>query len=165
VRDRLYRSRTDRILFGVAGGFAEWLDVDPSLVRIVWALLVFAGGAGFLLYVVAAIVIPEEPSTAAIPPAPADPMAPPDASAGPATTGMAAVGRGRRAGRARGRADRSGGGSGVLVLGAILVLIGGWFLVRDLVPGIDERLLLPGILILIGLLLVVGALRRNETRR
>ena len=61
MRDRLYRSRDDRILFGVAGGVAEWLDLDPSLVRIVWALLVFAGGVGFLLYVVMAFVIPEEP--------------------------------------------------------------------------------------------------------
>src|SRR5919197_250646 len=61
VRDRLYRSRTDRMLFGVAGGMADWLDLDPSLVRLVWALLVVAGGVGFLLYIVAAIIIPEEP--------------------------------------------------------------------------------------------------------
>lgn len=61
MRDRLYRSRDDRILFGVAGGVADWLDLDPSLVRIVWALLFFAGGVGFLLYVVMAFVIPEEP--------------------------------------------------------------------------------------------------------
>ena len=55
---RLYRSRDDRMLFGVAGGMARYLDIDPSIVRIVWALLVLAGGAGFLLYIVAAIVIP-----------------------------------------------------------------------------------------------------------
>jgi len=61
VHDRLYRSRDDRMLFGVAGGMADWLDVDPAIVRIVWALLILAGGAGLLLYVVAAIVIPEEP--------------------------------------------------------------------------------------------------------
>src|SRR5690349_22554134 len=61
VRERLYRSRSDRMLFGVAGGMADWLDLDPSLVRIVWAILVLAGGVGLLLYIVAAIVIPEEP--------------------------------------------------------------------------------------------------------
>lgn len=49
------------MLFGVAGGMADWLDIDPAIVRIVWALLIFAGGAGLLLYIVAAIVIPEEP--------------------------------------------------------------------------------------------------------
>ena len=39
MNDRLYRSRTDRMLAGVAGGLAEMWDADPSLVRIVWALL------------------------------------------------------------------------------------------------------------------------------
>ena len=48
MRERLYRSRTDRILFGVAGGVADWLDVDPALVRIVFALLVFAGMLMFI---------------------------------------------------------------------------------------------------------------------
>src|SRR5512143_2295390 len=61
VRERLYRSRTDRMLFGVAGGMAEWLDLDPAVVRLVWALLILAGGIGFLLYIIAAIVVPEEP--------------------------------------------------------------------------------------------------------
>ncbi|MEZ0241124.1 MAG: PspC domain-containing protein, partial [Chloroflexota bacterium] len=61
MHERLYRSRDDRMIFGVAGGMADWLDVDPAIVRIVWALLIFAGGAGLLLYIVAAIVIPEEP--------------------------------------------------------------------------------------------------------
>ena len=43
--DRLYRSRQDRMLAGVAGGLAEMWDADPSLVRIIWALLViFTGG-------------------------------------------------------------------------------------------------------------------------
>jgi phage shock protein PspC (stress-responsive transcriptional regulator) len=61
VHERLYRSRDDRMLFGVAGGMADWLDIDPAIVRIVWALLIFAAGTGILLYIVAAIVIPEEP--------------------------------------------------------------------------------------------------------
>lgn len=61
MHERLYRSRDDRMLFGVAGGMADWLDIDPAIVRIVWALLIFAAGTGILLYIVAAIVIPEEP--------------------------------------------------------------------------------------------------------
>ena len=60
--DRLYRSRTDRMIAGVAGGLAEHYDLDPSLVRIGWALLIlFTGGLFFLLYIVMAIVVPEEP--------------------------------------------------------------------------------------------------------
>jgi phage shock protein PspC (stress-responsive transcriptional regulator) len=82
VHDRLYRSRDDRMLFGVAGGMADWLDIDPAIVRIVWALLIFAGGAGLLLYIVAAIVIPEEPLERADVAVPKS--APPAANAGAA---------------------------------------------------------------------------------
>ncbi|MEO8462293.1 MAG: PspC domain-containing protein, partial [Chloroflexota bacterium] len=43
IRDRLYRSRVDRVISGVAGGVAEWLDIDPSLVRIAFVLTALAG--------------------------------------------------------------------------------------------------------------------------
>ena len=89
MHERLYRSRDDRMLFGVAGGMADWLDVDPAIVRIVWALLIFAAGAGFLLYIVAAIVIPEEPLERADVPV-AMPDAPPPTDAALATGGQAA---------------------------------------------------------------------------
>lgn len=57
----LYRSRDDRMLAGVAGGLAELWDADPSLVRIVWALLVvLTGGIALVVYIVMAIVVPEE---------------------------------------------------------------------------------------------------------
>jgi phage shock protein C len=57
----LYRSRDDRMLAGVAGGLAELWDADPSLVRLVWALLVvLTGGIALVVYIVLAIVVPEE---------------------------------------------------------------------------------------------------------
>jgi phage shock protein C len=57
---RLYRSRTDSVIGGVAGGVAEYLDVDPSIVRIVWAVLaIVTGGIFLVLYVVMWIVVPE----------------------------------------------------------------------------------------------------------
>ena len=57
----LYRSREDRMLAGVAGGLAELWDADPSLVRIIWALLVvLTGGIALVGYIVMAIVVPEE---------------------------------------------------------------------------------------------------------
>ena len=64
--DRLYRSRNDRMIAGVAGGIAEHYDLDPSLVRIGWALLIlFTGGLFLLLYIVMVIVVPDEPGVAA----------------------------------------------------------------------------------------------------
>jgi len=89
--DRLYRSRDDRMLAGVAGGLAEMWDADPALVRIVWALLViFTGGLALVVYIVMAIVVPEEDDTwhAAAPAG----MAPGGAAMGGAATGAAATG-------------------------------------------------------------------------
>ena len=61
MNERLYRSNGDRMIAGVAGGLAERLRLDPSLVRIIWVLLVpLTGGVAFLVYIVMAIVVPEE---------------------------------------------------------------------------------------------------------
>lgn len=56
---RLYRSRTDRMLYGVCGGIAEYLGVDPTIVRLIWALFLLSG-SGLILYFIAALVIPEQ---------------------------------------------------------------------------------------------------------
>ena len=57
-KKRLYKSRNDQIICGVCGGIAEYFDVDPTLVRIAAALLCTTG-SGFLVDIVAAIVMPE----------------------------------------------------------------------------------------------------------
>ncbi|WP_177918102.1 PspC domain-containing protein [uncultured Eubacterium sp.] len=59
---KLYKSTTDRKLCGVCGGLAEYLNVDSTIVRLIWALVVCAGGAGVLAYIICALVIPDEPS-------------------------------------------------------------------------------------------------------
>lgn len=91
MTDRLYRSRHDRMLAGVAGGLAEMWDVDPSLVRIVWALLVvFTGGIALVVYIVMAIVVPDEddaPTTSAQWPAPPASSPPTEGGPAPETTG------------------------------------------------------------------------------
>lgn len=58
---RLYRSRTDKQMAGVCGGVADYLGIDPTIVRIVWVLLTLAGGPGLILYIIMALVVPEEP--------------------------------------------------------------------------------------------------------
>lgn len=58
--NKLYRSRKIKIVAGVAGGLAEYFEVDVTLVRLLWVLAVFAGGTGVLAYIVAVIIIPEE---------------------------------------------------------------------------------------------------------
>jgi len=58
---RLCRSRRRRVLGGVAGGLAEFLGTDVVLVRLAWVLLALCGGTGILAYIVAWIIMPEEP--------------------------------------------------------------------------------------------------------
>lgn len=58
---RLYRSTYDRMLCGVCGGIAEYFQLDPSLVRLGWALFCILGGSGVLAYIIAAIIIPNGP--------------------------------------------------------------------------------------------------------
>jgi phage shock protein C len=58
---RLYRSRKDRILGGVCGGMGNYFNLDPVLIRVIWVVLLFAAGVGFLAYILSWIIIPEEP--------------------------------------------------------------------------------------------------------
>ncbi|VUT26552.1 MAG: DNA-binding transcriptional activator PspC [Candidatus Methanolliviera sp. GoM_oil] len=58
---RVYRSRKIKILGGVCGGIANYLDIDPVIVRLLWAFLCLAGGFGAVAYAICWIVIPLEP--------------------------------------------------------------------------------------------------------
>ena len=58
---KLVRSRTNRMLCGVCGGVGEYLNVDPTLVRLLWVLCSLAGcGTGLIIYIAAALIIPED---------------------------------------------------------------------------------------------------------
>src|SRR3972149_730789 len=59
---RLYRSRSDRMIWGVCGGLANYFDIDPVIIRLIAVLLVVAGGAGILAYIILAIITPLESS-------------------------------------------------------------------------------------------------------
>ncbi|MAG35834.1 MAG: hypothetical protein CL878_06280 [Dehalococcoidia bacterium] len=62
VSQRLYRSRRERKAGGVAGGLAEYFDVDPTIVRLLFVLLTLAScGVGLLSYLILWIVVPEAP--------------------------------------------------------------------------------------------------------
>jgi phage shock protein C len=60
-RKRLYRSSTDKIIGGVCGGFAEYFNVDPTIIRILWVIFACFGGSGLLVYIAALIIIPTDP--------------------------------------------------------------------------------------------------------
>lgn len=186
---RLYRSRTDSVLGGVAGGLAEYMDVDPSIVRIVWAVLaIVSGGLLFLLYIVMWIVVPEGtpgpyvpgpgaqpgwnppdgqpagPPAAPVPPAAGEvPAAAPGETPPPPPTAAAPAwtppGGDPYAGR---RHRRRGRGNGGLIFGIILVGLGVWFLLDNYIPDLRSDLLWPVGLVILGLVLLVVSTRRSS---
>jgi len=58
---KLYRSRKDRVLFGVCGGIAEYFNIDPTIVRLVWVIMTLIYGVGILLYIILTLIVPKEP--------------------------------------------------------------------------------------------------------
>jgi len=55
---KLFRSETNKMLCGVCGGFAEYLDLDPTVVRVLWVLFSLFVGSGLIAYIVCALIIP-----------------------------------------------------------------------------------------------------------
>ena len=59
-KKRLYKKEDGKKIAGVCGGIAEYLDIDPTLIRLGWALFCLMGGSGLIIYIVAAAVMPNE---------------------------------------------------------------------------------------------------------
>ena len=58
---KLYKSNQNKMIDGVCGGIAEYFGIDPTVVRLLWALFSLMGGCGILAYIIAAIIIPRNP--------------------------------------------------------------------------------------------------------
>ena len=151
---RLYRCYHDRRIAGVASGLAEYFEVDPTIVRILWVCSVLFGGVGLLLYIAMAIIVPMEPQESAPAGDPADattgdtPVAP--------TTGWQSPPVPHR------HATRGNGRTGMFV-GLVLILFGALALVDAFLPSWADggRFLWPAFIVGIGALLVVTAVRRE----
>ena len=61
MANKLYRSQSDKKIAGVCGGIAEYFNIDPTIVRLLWLILVFCFGGGLVAYLLAVIVIPYRP--------------------------------------------------------------------------------------------------------
>ncbi len=136
ARPRLYRSRDVRVIGGVCGGLADYLNIDVVITRII-AVALLISGSGFLLYLIAWIVIPEAPHAEHAPgiEIPVERPAPT-----PESTQHSRW-----------------------LLGGVLIAVGSWWIIRnvvdDLAPWLDD-LILPMALIAIGTGVVVYAMRK-----
>lgn len=160
---RLYRSKKQRILGGVCGGIANHLDVDVTLVRLLWVLALLVGGAALIAYIVAWIIIPEEPgeSTAGHQrnTAPPTKQVESETDDGESETQPAEEGREGEGMRER---PRQWGASSVL--GWALVIIGAFLVVRNVWPHTFWWIggnFWPLVLILIGIAVLVSSTRKR----
>ena len=61
MKKRLYKSNDNKMIDGVCGGIAEYFNIDPTVVRVAFALFACMGGSGILAYLVAAVIMPPKP--------------------------------------------------------------------------------------------------------
>lgn len=121
---QLRRSNKNRIIAGVAGGLAEYIDIDVTLVRLVWILLLFAGGTGFFIYLICWAVFPESTEYTD----PSEPFTGPD---GPEPDERRSIHRRN--------------------LGILLIGVGLVFLIKNLIPWYFWEKTWPLLLVIIGL--------------
>lgn len=137
---KLYRSRKEKMIGGVAGGLAEYFEIDPTLVRIIFIVSLFLGGSGILAYIILWILVPEEPyvmSSNETQEKTADQNAKEDSQYKDAYEEQ----RGRRRN----------------VLGAILIIIGAMFLANNLIPRFHFGDYWPLILIILGIVVLINS--------
>lgn len=153
---RLYRCRHDRMLAGVASGMAEYFEVDPTLIRVLWLISIFFGGLGLFAYIVLAIIMPIEPET--------DPGVNPATAEGTGDPAVTAP-TGWHSAPATHRHVARDNGRIVTFAGIALILFGALALVGIYLPDLADggRFVWPAFILGIGVLLVAGAVRRNTT--
>ena len=144
---RLYRSRRHRVFGGVAGGLADYFNIDVILARLLFVVIFFAGGGGVIIYVVLWIITPEEPLI----------TPPPDDETGTGASSYSndadisdatIVDKGEKRNNNR-----------TFIGGIALILIGFLFLLNTMIPQLVIIHFWPLVLIIVGIMLIV-----NETK-
>ncbi len=148
MRDRLYRSRRIKVIGGVAGGLSVYFNIDPIIVRILFVALTIMHGMGLLVYIIMWIVIPEEPFELAYP-----------------------VNNNQNSQTSGENSDSSvnsefnvpvikKSGSGRIIAGAILIVLGLIFFADRFIPSFDLGDVIPIIFIFFGVLLIWNSTKK-----
>ncbi len=145
---RLYRSRTNSVIAGVAGGLGEYLDIDPVLIRIAFVVATFAGGFGIVTYIIAWVIMPEgtrsQPQAAPVG-EPSPSSSPTEKPPGEATTPPAP--------------EPAEKGRGGVIGGIVLISLGVLFLADNFFPRFDVIDYWPLIFVAIGAGMLYRAVR------
>ena len=142
---RLYRSRTDSVIAGVAGGIGEYLDIDPVLIRIAFVVATFAGGVGIIMYIIAWVIMPEARGSQTQVPPVGEPSASSAEQSGEATTTT--------------EAEPAQRGRGGVIGGTVLIALGLLFLADNFFPRFDVFDYWPLIFVALGAAMLYRATR------
>lgn len=156
---RLYKSKKNKTIAGVCGGIAEYFDIDPVVVRLIFILFLFIGGSAIIAYIIGAIIMPNPPEEH-VESTDNDTKAP---SKKPSTKTVQ-----KEPAPVPSPASRS---KPSLIIGIILVLVGAYFLMGNL-PFLRQYywwfrwhlrdFFVPGIFIVIGIILLIQGTRKNQ---
>ncbi len=138
MKEKLYRSRKQKIIAGVAGGLADYFNIDPVIIRIVFVVLTILHGSGILIYFILWIAIPEEPFDIAY-----------DINQNEPDN----INRNNNPTQKNNSSPR-------FITGIVLIFIGVVFLLNNLIPSFDFSDIFPYMLILIGVLLISNSFKK-----
>ncbi len=142
---RLYRSRKDSVIGGVAGGLGEYFDIDPVFVRVIFVVATLAHAAGLLAYIILWIVVPKEQFVFQAPT-------------------QNAEGESNMEQRNTDFWGRHRGHRGSIIGGIVLIVLGGLFLAENYLPFFSFSNTWPLILVAVGVGLIWSAVRREEQK-
>ena len=148
MRDRLYRSRRVKVLGGVAGGLAQYFNIDPIIIRILFVVFTLMHGMGLVLYIILWIVVPEEPFELAYP-IKNDETKTEGQSTETSSVNFDGV-----------PAEVKKNGSGRVIAGIILIALGVIFFADRFIPTFDFRDIVPIAFVLLGGLLIWNSLKK-----
>lgn len=156
MKEKLHRSRIDRVFGGVASGLAKYLNLDTILVRIVFIILALFNGVGLILYIILWIVLPEDDiiyNFGSSPPGGTKPdndsqNADDKSSSTKSNFDFSSF------------PEKKSSGSGRLVVGGIFIALGILFLADSIFPYFDFEDFFPILFIIVGITLLVNSLKK-----
>jgi len=151
---KLYRSRRDKVIGGVAGGLADYFDIDVVIIRLLFVLLVLAGGGGVIGYIILWIVVPMEPYTPYT-------EAKPGPQPGPGNNPQSESGTGQPSGSPEQEAQKNASelhnsrkNNTSIVAGIVLIVLGIVFLANHMLPWFRLYNFWPILLIIGGIFII-----------
>ncbi len=149
MKEKLFRSRRSRVIGGVAGGLAQYFNIDPIIIRIIFVVLTIMHGIGPVIYIILWIAVPEEPFAQAYGINPEGTVDSQNTEQNSENININSV-----------TPPPKKNGSGRIIAGSILILIGAVFFFDRFIPSFDFGDVFPFIFIIAGIALILNSVKK-----